>query len=80
MSCLTVLGGILLRWKIDNDENVVINSEEVQSAVLGLDDNKVCGTDKITAEHLKYASKKLVPLLAICMTGFLVHGTLPESI
>lgn len=52
----------------------------MQSAVLGLDDNNVCGADKITAEHLKYASKKLVPLFALCMTGFLVHGTLPESI
>jgi len=66
--------------KIEDDENVVINSEEVQSAILGLDNNKVCGTDKITAEHLKYASTKLVPLFAICLTGFLVHGILPESI
>ena len=65
---------------VHNNENVVINSEEIQSAVLGLDDNKAYGADKITAEHLKYASRKLITLLAICMTGFLGHGSLPDAI
>ena len=65
---------------VHNNENVVINSEEIQSAVLGLNDNKAYGADKITAEHLKYASRKLITLLAICMTGFLGHGSLPDAI
>jgi len=33
----------------------------------------------IFAEHLKNASLRLVPLLSMCITGFLVHGTLPEN-
>ena len=45
-----------------------------------LADNKACGMDKITAEHLKRASSTLYPLLSICFTGFLVHGILPDSI
>lgn len=39
------------------------------------------GVDKISAEHLKFASKnKLYPLLAICFTGFIFHAILPDSI
>ena len=31
------------------------------------------------AEHLKYSSEKLFTLLSMCLTGFFVHGYLPES-
>ncbi len=34
---------------------------------------------QITAEHLKFASFRLVVLLAVCFTGFMIHGLLPES-
>ena len=44
-----------------------------------LKSNKACSMDHITAEHLKYASQKFVPLLATCLTGFLYHGILPDS-
>lgn len=36
--------------------------------------------DSISAEHLKFASPRLAPLLALCFTSFLVHGCLPDSI
>lgn len=36
--------------------------------------------DCITAEHLKYASHKLCPLLAMCFNGCLVHGVLPNAL
>lgn len=45
-----------------------------------LDDNKACGIDHITAEHLKNASHRLCPVPAMCFTGFIVHGVLPDSI
>ena len=65
---------------VDTDEEVTITSQEILEAVLKLDNNKDCGLDNIAAEHLKYACRKLYILLAICFTGFLVHGSLPKSI
>ncbi len=50
--CLIVLYCCIVYFKvgtIDTNEDVVINSEEVRSAPVGLDDNKACGTDKMTA-------------------------------
>ena len=54
--------------------------QEIYDAIMMLKDNKACGMDKISAEHLKHASRKLCPLIAICFTGFLTHGILPDSI
>ena len=42
--------------------------------------DKSCGLDGIYAEHLKYASDKLIPLLSLCFTGMFVHGILPNSL
>ena len=38
-----------------------------------------CGLDGVSAEHLKHCSSRVTPLLAMCITGFMVHGFLPES-
>uniref|UniRef100_A0A671UZC4 Reverse transcriptase domain-containing protein n=1 Tax=Sparus aurata TaxID=8175 RepID=A0A671UZC4_SPAAU len=65
---------------LDNTENAIVSIQEVYEEVMKLGNNKACGMDNITAEHLKLASKKLYPLLAICFTGLLVHGILPDSI
>lgn len=59
--------------------NEVIKAEEVTSAIGKLVLNKSCGPDQITVEHLKFASHRLVVLLALCFTGMLIHGTLPSS-
>ncbi len=37
-------------------------------------------SNQITAEHLKHACQRILVLLALCFTGFLIHGVLPESI
>ena len=74
MICSTVLKAI------DNNEDVIVAPQEVQDAVMKLGDNKASDMDNITTKHLKFASKKLYPLLAICFTGLLVHGILPYSI
>jgi hypothetical protein len=58
---------------------MIIRPNEVQRAVAKLVDNKSCGLDGITAEGLKYANMSIVPLLAMCFTGFFVHGFLPED-
>ena len=36
--------------------------------------------DGVYAEHLKHCDKRIVPLLATCITGFFVHGFLPSSL
>ena len=61
-------------------EELVVSIEDVTHAIEKLDLNKACGSDGICSEHLKYASNVLVPLLAMCFTGFISHGLLPESI
>ena len=62
-----------------NDSTVGVSTNEVRKAIEQLADNKACGADKITAEHLKHASPKVAVLLAICLTGLMTHGILPHS-
>ena len=64
---------------IDSGETE-IPFEAVKTAIEGLKCNKACGSDKIYAEHLKYASASLLHLLSLCFSFFLYHGTLPESV
>uniref|UniRef100_A0A3P9J4I4 Endonuclease/exonuclease/phosphatase domain-containing protein n=1 Tax=Oryzias latipes TaxID=8090 RepID=A0A3P9J4I4_ORYLA len=56
------------------------NNLTLSSKILLPDTSKACGLDDISVEHLKYSSFKLLPLLAMCFTGFLTHGVLPDSI
>ena len=79
-SCLTVKSNLLDVGTTGYDEGVIITPSEVHDAIMKLGDNKACGMDNITAELMKHASKKLCPLLSLCFTGCLVHGTLPDSI
>ena len=44
-----------------------------------LPNNKACELDLISAEHLKNASLRLAPLLALSLTGFMIHGIVPDS-
>ena len=61
-----------------SDMKVTVN--EVIDAIKNLELNKSCGADNIYAEHLKYASERLIPILSMCFTGFFVHGFLPTSL
>ena len=61
-----------------NEIKVSIN--EVKDAIQNLVLNKSCGSDNIYAEHIKYASEKLIPLISICFTSCFVHGFLPTSL
>ena len=64
---------------VDPSENLMITPDEIQKAIINLENNKACGVDHITAEHLKHASPKVIPLLVFCFYGFFKHGILPES-
>ena len=64
---------------VSNNDGVVIRTDEVCCAIEKLAVNKACGFDQITAEHLKYASHRTSVLLAMCFSGLLMHGILPNS-
>ena len=71
-------------WSQRSDGNlefkdVHIDSSEIESAIKRLDSNKACGLDGVSAEHLKYSSDRPHQLLSMCLTSFLVHGILPDS-
>ena len=74
-----VKSNLFMVENVDFNDDVIVTHGEVYDAVLKLSDNKACGQDNITAEHLKLATKKLCPLVALCFTGFFVHGFLPPS-
>ena len=63
-----------------SDESISILTHEVFDAMWKLTNNKACAMDSISAEHLKYASLRLPPLLAINFTGLMIHGILPDSL
>ena len=52
---------------------------DIESAIGHLDNNKSCGLDGIYAEHLKFCSRWIIPLLAMCPSALLIHGFLPDS-
>ena len=64
---------------VEFNEGIVVRINEMEEAINKLENNKSSGLDSISAEHLKNASKKLVPLLSMCITGFLIHGFIPDS-
>ena len=54
--------------------------EEIIHAIKDLKDNKSCGLDGISAEHLKHCSDVIIPLLSMCFTSLFVHGIVTESL
>ena len=52
---------------------------EVENVIKCIDVNKICGVYEIYAEHLNHYDKRIVPLLAMCITVFL-QGCLPSSL
>ena len=62
------------------NSNMVISPGEIEDAINNLAEGKSCGTDGIYAEHLKHCSLNFKSLLARCMTSFLVHGYLPDTL
>ena len=53
---------------------MVVSVSEVNEGISRLECNKACGLDGVSAEHLKHCSSRVTPLLAMCITVFIVHG------
>ncbi len=69
-----------LSYECKFDPEMIISPGEIEDAINNLAGGKSCGLDGIYSEHLKYSSIGYRSLLAKCMTSFLVHGYLPESL
>ena len=69
-----------LNYECKFDPNLIISPGQIEDAINSLDSGKSCGLDGIYSEHLKYSSIGYRSLIAKCMTSFLVHGQLPESL
>ena len=67
----------------DDDMNTlsvdVTFSNDIYVTVTDIDKNKSCGLDGIYAEYLKYCSRRILPLLAMCISALFIHGFLPDS-
>ena len=62
---------------VDSDMSVeTISTHAVFDAMHTLPNNKACGLDFISAEHLKNASLRLAPLR---LTDLMIHGIVPDS-
>jgi hypothetical protein len=65
---------------IDPDSaGMEVSEYEVEKAIRKLSCHKSCGLDGIYAEHLKYASRRLLKLLALCVSSCFTHGFLPDD-
>ena len=68
-----------LAFYVSYESSIKVLPEEVKDAIRNLDCSKSCGLDGVYAEHLKYCSECILPLLSMCFTGLLVHGILASS-
>lgn len=50
-----------------SNESVAMMTHEVCEAIRKVPDNKACGTEQISAEHLNYAGLRLAPLLSVSL-------------
>ena len=57
-----------------------ITVDEIEFAISQLEKKpKSCGIDGIYAENLLYCSRRVLPLLAMCVSSLFIHGFLPDS-
>ncbi len=69
-----------LKYDITLVTDMIVSADEIRKSISKLDSNKAWGEEKISAEHLMHASERILHLMAMCITGFLVHGFLPDNL
>ena len=80
LNCLGRTNNLSNSFDLDTDiSEVTVSVEEVKNAICELENDKASGLDGIQAEHLKFCSTRILPYLSMIITGFFVHGSLPES-
>ena len=69
-----------LSYECKFNSKMLISPGELEDSINDLAGGKSCGFDGIYAEHLKYCSTSFRLLLARCLSSFLVHGYLPDTL
>ena len=60
-------------------DDMIVSPSEIDKCIQHLQVNKTCGIDGISAEHMKNCDRRVIPMLAMCISGFMVHGFLPDN-
>ena len=60
--------------------NDVINVHELRQIVKGLKSKKAVGNDGIPSEVYKFASERLLTIMSIFLSGFMLSGKLPSTL
>ena len=60
------------------NDDIVVTTQEVVTAVQKLDTGKSSGLDGIFAEHLLHCSERLLSMLAECITDFFCRWVSPR--
>ena len=68
-----------LHYDVTYTNDIFGTVDEIELVIGQLDKNKSCGFDCVYAEYLMYCSRRVLQLLAMCMSTFFVHGFLPDS-
>ena len=80
LNCIKKYGNCSKSSQLADDPRLIIKADEIEFAIHKLATGKSCSLDGVYAEHLKYSSNGYKILLAECLTSFLRHGFLPESL
>ena len=57
---------------------MLVHYDEVASAILHLPNRKAGGSDGLVGEHLKCSPQRLLHVIAMCFSAFIVHGHQPS--
>ena len=80
LNCVSGKNVSELEYECQMAPNIIISPSETEDAINDLASGKTCGKDGIYAEHLKYSSHYFKTILSKCLTSFLVHGYLPDTL
>ena len=64
---------------VSYSSDIHVTVADIESAIGHLDNNKSCGLDGVYAEHPKFCSRRVIPLLAMCISALFIHGFLPDA-
>ena len=60
-------------------DEITVSGFEIAKVISEVQENKACGWDAISVEHLKFASQRLITLLSLCLTKMFLHGHLAKK-
>ena len=66
-------------FSTEYSSDIAVSAAEVEQAVMRLRHKKACGLDGIYAEHITNCSRRLFTIMVMCLSGFFVHGFLPDA-